>query len=194
MLRTTTQTRSTRETAAKAGLALLCASAISLSGCFIKKTTARPAAMGFHVERPVLPETTTDQTLEAPSVVPMETRFMPPPLAISHSAPARPHVAAQPAPERATAEKTEEPILAPELTSQELTAAKEETQRNLEAAEKNLTATSGKNLNATQQDLASKVRGFTNSAREAMREADWERARNLSKKAVVLSEQLVTSL
>jgi hypothetical protein len=172
---------------------LLCASVIPLSGCFMKKTSARPATMGFHTVRPVIPEATTDAIVE-PSVVLIQTRFVPPPLAISHIAPARPHVAAQPTPERATAEKTEEPILAPELTSQELTAAKDETQHNLETAEKNLAATSGRALNATQQDLVSKVRGFTGSAREAIHGGDWERARNLSKKAVVLSEQLLASL
>jgi hypothetical protein len=194
MLRTYTQIRSTHEIGAKAWLALLCVSVISPSGCLMKKTQVKPAAMGFHVVRPVLPEATTDETLEPPSIALIETRFVPPPLAFSHSAPARPRVASQPAPERAAAEKAEDPILAPELSSEQLTAAKEETQRNLDSAEKNLTATSGKNLNATQQDLVSKVRGFTGSAREAMRGGDWERARNLSKKAVVLSEQLVASL
>jgi hypothetical protein len=49
-------------------------------------------------------------------------------------------------------------------------------------------------LNATQQDLVSKVRGFADNAREAMRSGEWVRAKNLSSKAEVLSEQLATSL
>lgn len=179
---------------AKGWLAALCIGVLWTSGCLIRKDSAKPPAMGFHVVRPVLPESTMDPTLEAPSVVEAEASVVPPPLAISRVAPARPHVAAQPAPERAATEKSEEPILAPELTSQELTAAKEETQRNLDTVGKNLNATSGKALNATQRDLVSKVRGFTDSAREAIRGSDWERARNLSKKALVLSEQLVASL
>jgi len=59
--------------------------------------------------------------------------------------------------------------------------------------ERNLTLAQGKKLNPTQQDLASKVRGFADNAREAMRTGDWVRAKNLSKKAEVLSEQLAES-
>lgn len=184
---------SMRGNEARVSLVLLCAAVLWASGCFVKKTPAKPAAMGFQVVRPVVPESTTHGSLDPPSVLGTEALIIPPPLALGRSAPARPHVAAQPAPERAAAEKPEEPILAPELTSQELTEAKAETQRNLQTVGKNLTATSGRSLNPTQQDLVSKVRGFTDSAREAMRGGDWERARNLSKKAVVLSEQLVAS-
>jgi hypothetical protein len=82
----------------------------------------------------------------------------------------------------------------PELSSAELDAAQAETQQNLDTMTKNLTAASGRSLNASQQDLMSKVRGFAESAREAMRSGDWLRAKNLSKKAEVLSEELVDSL
>jgi len=75
----------------------------------------------------------------------------------------------------------------------ELTAAKAETQHNLDLVERNLTLAQGKKLNPAQQDLASKVRGFADNAREAMRTGDWVRAKNLSKKAEVLSEQLAGS-
>jgi exosome complex RNA-binding protein Csl4 len=60
--------------------------------------------------------------------------------------------------------------------------------------EKHLTLALGRTLNAAQQDLISKVRGFTENAREAMRSGDWVRAKNLSKKAEVLSDQLAASL
>jgi hypothetical protein len=115
-------------------------------------------------------------------------------LVISRSAPAKPRVAAAPAPEPALVEKPAEPTIAPEVPTEELLAAKAETQRNLDLAEKNLTVAAGKALNATQADLMSKVRGFTDNAREAMRSGDWVRAKNLSKKAEVLSEQLAASL
>jgi hypothetical protein len=52
----------------------------------------------------------------------------------------------------------------------------------------------GKNLNAAQSDLASKIRGFIKDAREAAQIADWSRARSLAKKAQVLSEGLADSL
>jgi hypothetical protein len=49
-------------------------------------------------------------------------------------------------------------------------------------------------LNATQSDLASKVRGFLKDAREAAQIGDWSHARSLAKKAQVLSEELASSL
>jgi len=52
----------------------------------------------------------------------------------------------------------------------------------------------GKNLNATQTDLISKIRGFIKDAREAAQITDWSRARSLAKKAQVLSEELASSL
>jgi hypothetical protein len=61
-------------------------------------------------------------------------------------------------------------------------------------AERNLAAAAGKSLNAMQSDVASKVRSFISDAREAGRAGDWVRARDLAKKAQVLSEELVGSL
>jgi len=52
----------------------------------------------------------------------------------------------------------------------------------------------GKKLNATQLDMASKINGFLKDAREAAQSGDWGRARNLAKKAEVLSNDLVSSL
>jgi hypothetical protein len=75
-----------------------------------------------------------------------------------------------------------------------MTEARAEAQHSLDVAEKNLNMTQGKKLNATQEDLASKVRGFGDNAREAMRSGDWARAKSLAKKAEVLSAQLAGSL
>ena len=55
-------------------------------------------------------------------------------------------------------------------------------------------ATRGKRLNASQTDLVSKIKGFLKDAREAAQAGDWARARNLAKKAQVLSEELVRSV
>jgi len=84
--------------------------------------------------------------------------------------------------------------MAPEFSTQEVEAAKAEIQRNLDMMEKNLTLSFGRSLNAAQQDLVSKVHGFAENAREAMKSGDWVRAKNLSKKAEVLSEELAASL
>jgi len=42
--------------------------------------------------------------------------------------------------------------------------------------------------------LASKVRGFMEAAREAMKDSDWERAKTMAKKAEVLSRELARGL
>jgi hypothetical protein len=49
-------------------------------------------------------------------------------------------------------------------------------------------------LNAAQTDLASKVRSFISEARAAAGVSNWIRARDLAKKAQVLSEELAKSL
>jgi len=90
--------------------------------------------------------------------------------------------------------KPEAPIIVPELTVEERAAAQQQTGHSIGVAERNLAATRGKNLNATQTDLASKVRSFISEARDAAGVSDWIRARDLAKKAQVLSEELAKSL
>jgi hypothetical protein len=127
-----------------------------------------------------------DLELEVPlPPAPLATRIPP--------APARPHSVAPPANPNARTEKPEAPQIVPELSTQESTALQRETEQSLTTAERNLAATAGKPLNATQSDLASKVRSFISDAREAGRAGDWARARDLAKKAQVLSEELVGS-
>jgi hypothetical protein len=109
--------------------------------------------------------------------------------------PARPHVnGTPPANTGSEPEKTEAPTIAPQLSRQESTAAQQETNQSLSVAEKNLAGTRGKNLNPTQSDLVSKIKGFLKDAREAAQAGDWSRARSLAKKAQVLSEELMSSL
>jgi hypothetical protein len=90
--------------------------------------------------------------------------------------------------------KPEAPVIVPQLTAEETTAAKQQTGQSLGVAERNLEVTRGRDLNASQTDLASKVRSFVAEARDAARVSDWVRARALAKKAQVLSEELVKSL
>lgn len=85
-------------------------------------------------------------------------------------------------------------MIAPQLTAQESAVAQQQTNQSLSLAEKNLESTRGKNLNAAQLDLVSKIRGFIKDAREAAQVKDWSRARSLAKKAQVLSVELAGSL
>jgi len=111
------------------------------------------------------------------------------------TAPLRPRASAPPS---ATAgndgEKSVAPRIAPQLTAQESALAKQQTNQSLNIAEKNLESARGKNLNAAQSDLVSKIRGFIKDAREAAKITDWSRARSLAEKAQVLSEELASSL
>jgi hypothetical protein len=114
------------------------------------------------------------------------------------SVPPRPHVNPAPAPAAnapvADAEKPEAPTIAAQLSKEEFAAAQQETNQSLDIAEKNLASALNKHLNAAQNDLVSKIRGFLKDAREAAQAGDWARARNLAKKAQVLSEELVRSV
>lgn len=85
-------------------------------------------------------------------------------------------------------------LLVPQLSPQEAAVAKGQFSQNLGAAERNLAAARGKNLTPGQQDTISKINAFLTEAREAAGEGDWARARNLAKKAQLLSEDLAGSL
>jgi hypothetical protein len=108
--------------------------------------------------------------------------------------PAKPHSAPAASPEPVKVEKATEPILAPELSEDQLATAKIETQRSLIVAERNLARTQGKQLQAAQTDLVSKIRGFMEASREAMKNGDWPRAGSLAKKAEVLSQEFAEGL
>jgi hypothetical protein len=172
-------------------LIVICASAVWVGGCYTNRPAAKPPVKFVGPVKPILPQGLQAQ-LEPPPDVEVEPLPAPPQIGPSHFQPARPHVAA-PVPEHAEAEKHTEPIIAPEVPSEELKADQAETQRNLEQAEKNLAMVQGKSLNLAQQDIVSKVKGFAESAREAMKSGDWVRAKSLSSKAEALAEQLAGS-
>jgi hypothetical protein len=194
MANTGTQRRmNARRDAPKKWLALLCACVLWTTGCFMRRAPARPVIDYIGSAHPVVPAAATDTTLEPPPDLAMDTAPAPPQLVTSHSMPARPHVAPAPATEPPV-EMPPEPTIAPEVPTEEMKAARAETQQSLDTADKNLTLARGRKLDAAQEDLVSKVHGFTEGAREAMRSGDWVRAKNLAKKAEVLSEQLAANL
>jgi len=89
--------------------------------------------------------------------------------------------------------KPEAPQISPQLTPAEKNEAQGGAETDLRAAQQSLDATSGRRLNANQQDLADKINGFIKQAREAMAAEDWIRARSLAQKAKVLGDQLTHS-
>src|SRR5271156_1746600 len=80
--------------------------------------------------------------------------------------PARPR-AATPPPPAAEPSKPQTPFVAPQLSAEESSTAQQETTASLMAAERSLSATQGKSLNAAQSDMASKISGFMADARAA---------------------------
>jgi hypothetical protein len=178
-------------------LVLLCCAACVLHGCSVRKRPSIPWATAVQV-KPVAQLHAEAASTTTDSLVP-ELRFDLPPfpgyLITVRTAPPRPRSSTPPtATSGNDVEKLETPLIAPQLTSQESAVAQQQTNQSLGIAEKNLGAANGKNLNATQSDLISKIKSFIKDAREAAQAADWSRARSLAKKAQVLSEELAGSL
>src|ERR1700675_368095 len=185
---------------ARAGL-LFCLCALQLiSGCAERKKT--PVSWrGAGLSRPIVPPTVT-----APKPLPLPDESVdpvpelqlelppPPPLLAVHSAPARPRVAPTPAAENNAESKPEAPVIAPQMSDAEASAARQQMTSSINQAEKNLARSQGKTLNANQSDLAAKIKQFIGDAQSASREGDWTRARSLATKAQVLSEELASSL
>jgi hypothetical protein len=170
-------------------LLLMCLCVMVCSGCLVEK---RPAAHfeNLVLAHPVIPSPTAEGALSEAPDLGLEQAPIPARLGPSRNPPAKPKVAASPATEPATAGKPSEPTIVPELSTGELEAAKAAAQESLDAAERKLAVTRGKALNEAQADLASKIGGFMDAAREAIRNGDWQRATNMAKKAEVLAREL----
>lgn len=173
-------------------LVVMCACVAWTCGCATRRTPAKPVVNFIAVVHPVVP-VETEAALESPPDLPVEAQPAPPQIGPSRFQPPKPHVPAPATQGSGGVDKHAEPTIAPEVTTEEARADQAETQRNLDMTEKNLLMAQGKRLNAAQEDLVSKVRGFADNAREAMRSGDWVRAKNFSSKAQVLSEQLAAS-
>jgi hypothetical protein len=175
-------------------LGVLGSMTILMSGCAARK---KPAILWNTavLVRPILPQRPSANTPIDNPVLDLRFEIPPPPAPLAtRMAPARPRSVAPSTNQNAPAARPDTPQIVPGLSTQESISLQRETDLSVSAAERDLAATAGKSLNTTQSDLASKVRSFISDAREAGRAGDWERARDLAKKAQVLSEELVGSL
>lgn len=189
------QPNSEKHSGARVLIGVLGSAALLMSGCAARKKPTIPWSTAVLV-RPVAPQRPSAAT-DVPDVLQdlgAEPPPPPAPLTVGRIGPARPRSAAPSTNQSAPAGKLETPQLVPELSAQVSTSLQRETDQSLSAAERNLAAASGKSLNAAQADLASKVRSFISDAREAGKSGDWSRARELAKKAQVLSQELIGSL
>lgn len=178
-------------------LLALFVSALALSGCAERQVKAKsfPWNASAHM-RPLTPDDQEAPADDSDLLADAQLDIAPPPstLVPSRSVPARPRVPSAASPQNEAPAKTDVPQLAPQLSAAETSAAQQETNQSLGIAERNISSTDGKTLNAAQQDLASKVRSFIAEARDAAHNGDWIRARNAAKKAEVLSQELAGSL
>lgn len=168
-----------------------CVGGLLLGGCAPARKKAAFPWQTATIVRPIVPEPEAGSA-EQPDVQ-GEAPAMDSGVALIVSSPARPHVA----PPARTPEEPAKPALptiSPQLSAEEAQAAQQDTNASLSAADRNLESTRGKTLNANQADILSKIRGFMSDARDAAHSGDWTRARNLAKKAQVLSEELAKSL
>lgn len=176
----------TNERSSKKLVLLTFACALACGGCVTKKRPAFPVSQ-LAMARPIMPQP-LDVSLKDSPDIPVELELVPR-LVVPRMTPPRPRIAAAPASGPAAVEKPSDPIIAPELSDEQLSEAKLETQQSLIVAERNLALAQGKTLGSAQQDLVSKIRGFVDSARDAMKQNDWQRARSQAKKAEVLSKE-----
>jgi hypothetical protein len=182
---------------ARISLAVMCSAAFLSAGCGAMR---RKPSFGWDTAaqvRPKLPSAppTVNETPADP-VPELRILISPPPSAIvaARNSPPRPRTVENSSADSNISGKPEAPIIVPELTAEERAAAQQQTGQSIGVVERNLATTRGKNLNAAQIDLASKVRSFISDARDAAGVSDWIRARDLAKKAQVLSEELAKSL
>jgi outer membrane murein-binding lipoprotein Lpp len=184
---------------ARAGVVFCLCALQFIFGCAERK---KPAVSwrGAGLSRPIVPATITapkPRPLPDESVDPVPELQLelppPPPLLAVRTSPARPRVTPAPVAEN-NADRPEAPVIAPQMSDAEASAARQQMTSSLNEAEKNLARSQGKTLNATQSDLATKIKQFIGDAQSASREGDWTRARSLATKAQVLSEELASSL
>jgi hypothetical protein len=145
------------------------------------------AAPPLEVQETAPPELPASSESTAVNIAP--SRIVPPPRKPS-TAPAP----SEESNEQDAAAKPQPPRIAPQLSAGDQAAYQRRIEDDASVANKNLQTVSGRQLNATQQDLADKVRSFLTDSIDAGKDGDWARAQNLAQKARVLSVELINSL
>lgn len=176
-------------------LVLLCAAALASAGCSNQKIVRASPPSVITPPEEVKPPA---QEPEPPIVVEIKPEPSPelppaeqPPAPAKRPAP-RPRPA-QPESSDPAPAKPAPPQISPQLSARDLDAAKRNTTASITTAEKNMQASSGRQLSAAQSDLVGKIKGFLAQAHEAIVADDWVQAQNLAEKARILSLELAKS-
>lgn len=120
----------------------------------------------------------------------------PPPIIAPATKPAPKPQKPAPEPVAAAEDHARPPALqiSPQLSENDKANYRRGTAEDVGVAESNLQQTNGKRLNAQQSDLVDKIKSFLDQSRDASKEGDLARAKNLAQKARLLSVELVNSL
>src|SRR5271154_4428102 len=190
---------------ARMAMALLtCAISFGAGGCAHKTVhAAAPAATPTPAEaaRPMntAPDTDASPPTEVVAAPPMLPASVAPPPAQVTIPPPKPAAPRRPAGDQPADTESEQPAhppapqISPQLSPGDQATYQRKTLDDTAVADKNLQETSGKQLNAAQQDLVGKIRSFLSQSREASKDGDWARAQNLAQKARLLSVELINS-
>ena len=132
---------------------------------FSSQVAHRSVVLSFGSPMPLSPTPSCPSNLRrtilcnAPDIQPA-TAVALPEISVVRTLPPRPHVAPPANPQPARAGKAPDPVITPELTTEELSIAKGDTQRSFDTVDRNLALSQGKHLNSAQSDLFSQIRGF----------------------------------
>ena len=172
----------------------VCVAAGIFSGCKRNIVRAAPPSVAPQPAPEPQPEPQPAPVVVEPPIDPTGPVEALPVPALGAPSPAAPRPRTPAPVEAAKPKEPEAPQISPQLSAEQLSEAQRRTTSDIGVAERNLQQTSGRRLNAAQQDLAEKVRGFLEQAHAAIRATDWVRALNLAQKAQVLSAELIKSL
>jgi hypothetical protein len=175
---------------------LLLLAAFGSFGCRRNIVRASPASVAPPAEQPEsAPEPAAPVAVAEPEPPPAPAPEPVPEVPTAKPVPVRPRPAPAESETKPKAEpEPEAPQISPQLTPQQQTEAIQHTTDDVRTAEKNLQLANGKQLNASQKDLAGKISEFLAQAHEAIRANDWVRAQNLARKAAILSNELLKAL
>lgn len=166
------------------------------SGCVHNKVhAAAPVTVAPVAPSPVPPQDTTKSPASIPTpVTPAPQNPVPstPPPGLSPKPdnPKRPATSAPPA----EPDKPAAPQISPQISASDQSQLRQQAGQYVTNAQQNLHHADGRDLNSTQKDMVDKIHGFLDQAQQAIQTSDWERAKNLSQKAYLLSLDLLKTL
>lgn len=108
-----------------------------------------------------------------------------------NSPPGSPKKPATATPPSSDTERPAAPQISPQISASAQSQLQQQANQYVATATENLHRADNRELNTTQKDMVDKIRSFLNQAQQAIQASDWERAKNLSQKAYLVSLDLI---